>query len=289
MNLMTAYAKTLSNDGIIAQLWDYLNEVGALEDAPYLGDRNTAQVIDNYYYYAWSGDKLIAPMVRKLYDYENDLLPAERMRDIAEMFWAVNRDNLWKMWGLFTAQYDPVNNYHIIEHTDYLHTGETHMNDSGSDSTEKQGTATRTKGGGHTNVKSGDVQTMGSSYTHSAVWGFDSTTAADDNQTVTTVGKTPSGASDPWKEKYNNVTDKLTYNSETDTESFTGRKDVTTYGKKRAGSEGADDDLDISKDGNLGVMPTAQILQAEVDFWAWNFYKNVLFKALDETLTIPIY
>lgn len=288
MNLMTAYAKTLSNDGIIAQLWDYLNESHALEDAPYLGDRNTAQVIDNYYYYAWSGDKLIAPMVRKLYDYENDLLPAERMRDIAEMFWAVNKDNLLRMWGLFMAEYDPVNNYHIVEHTDYVHEGDSNVTDSGDDTVERKGSSVKTRGGGHTNVRTGNVETQGSSINTTEVWGFDSADPSNDSRTVTTVGKTPTG-NDPWKEVYNNVTDTVTYNTETDTESFDGRKDVTTYGKVRDGTESADDDLDISKDGNLGVMPTAQILQAEVDFWAWNFYKNVLFKALDETLIIPIY
>lgn len=278
MNLMTAYAKTLSNDGIIAQLWDYLNESHALEDAPYLGDRNTAQVIDNYYYYAWSGDKLIAPMVRKLYDYENDLLPAERMRDIAEMFWAVNKDNLLRMWGLFMAEYDPVNNYHIKEHTDYLHGASSGWTDKGTDTLTKGGSESQSRGGGHT------VTTTGSSVNKNSVWGFDSSTATPDGMTETTVGKTAAGTSDPWTETYSYDDD-----GETNTLSFTNRTDTKTYGHGRDASENADDDLDVLKDGNLGVMPTAQILQAEVDFWAWNFYKNVLFKALDETLTIPIY
>lgn len=278
MNLMTAYAKTLSNDGIIAQLWDYLNEVQALDDAPYLGDRATAQVIDNYYYYAWSGDKLIAPMVRKLYDYEHDLLPAERMKDIAEMFWAVNKDNLMRMWGLFQAEYDPVNNYHIKEHTDYLHGANSGWTDRGSDTLAKGGSETRSRGGGHT------VTTTGSSVNKNSVWGFDSSAAVPDGMTETTVGKTAGGTDDPWTETFTYDDD-----GEGETITFTERTDTKTFGHGRDASENADDDLDVLKDGNLGVMPTAQILQAEVDFWAWNFYKNVLFKLLDETLTIPIY
>lgn len=279
MNLMTAYAKTLSNDGIIAQIWDYLNEVQALDDAPYLGDRATAQVIDNYYYYAWSGDKLIAPMVRKLYDYEHDLLPAERMKDIAEMFWAVNKDNLLRMWGLFQAEYDPVNNYHIKEHTDYLHGANSGWTDKGTETLTKGGSETHSRGGGHT------VETTGASVNSNDVWGFDSSTAVADSRTETIIGKDKNGNDKPWKEEF-----KYSSGGETTTVSFTNRTDTKTFtGRGRDASENADDDLDVMKDGNLGVMPTAQILQAEVDFWAWNFYKNVLFKLLDETLTIPIY
>lgn len=288
MNLMTAYAKTLSNDGVIAQLWDYLDEVQALDDAPYLPSNEVARLLDNYYYYAWSGDKLVAPLVRKLWDYEHDMLPVEYMREIVKMFWVTNRQTLMRMWNMFLAEYDPVNNYHIVEHTDYLHSGETHMNDSGQDEVCKIGNESRKRDGSHTDVKTGSVSTQGSSTNSSSVYGFDSDTAVNDSTTVTRVGYN-GNTSDPWEETYNDVTNTVTYTGEGETLSFTNRSDKTIYGKKRSGSEGADDDLDISKDGNLGVMPTAQILQAEVDFWAWNFYKNVLFKLLDETLTLPIY
>lgn len=279
MNLMTAYAKTLANDGIIAQLWDYLQSKAALDEAPYLGDRATAQVIDNYYYYAWSGDKLVSPVIRKLWDYEHDIFPTEYMHQVVEMFWAVNKDNLARLWGLFTAEYDPVHNYSITEHTDYLHGATSGWTDKGSETLTKSGTESRTHGGGHM------VTTTGSSLNKNSVWGFDSNAAVPDGMTETTVGKTSGGADDPWTETF-------TYDDggETDTIGFTNRTDTKTFtGRGRDASENADDDLDVTKSGNLGVMPTAQILQAEVDFWVWNFYKNVLFKLLDETLTLPIY
>ena len=279
INLMTAYAKTLSNDGIIAQLWDYLQSKALLDDAPYLGDRAMAQVIDNYYYYAWSGDKLVAPLIMKLWDYENDLLPVERMQQIAEMFWAVNKDNLSRMWGMFLAEYDPVNNYHIKEHTDYLHGANSGWTDRGTETLTKSGSESHSRDGGHT------VETTGASVSSNDVWGFDSAAAVADSRTETIVGEDKSGTPKPWKEefKYNN-------GGESTTVSYTNRQDTKSFtGRGRDASENADDDLDILKDGNLGVMPTAQILQAEVDFWAWNFYKNVLFKALDATLTLPLY
>lgn len=66
-------------------------------------------------------------------------------------------------------------------------------------------------------------------------------------------------------------------------------EDKTVYGKKRATSEGATDDLTIHKYGNLGINPISDFLKKDIELWKMNFYKNVFFPALDSFLTIPIY
>ena len=51
LNLIQAYQKTLTSKGIIAQLWDYLNDAELLVNAPYLFDEDNDQTLDNYYYF----------------------------------------------------------------------------------------------------------------------------------------------------------------------------------------------------------------------------------------------
>lgn len=252
---MKAYEKTLSNDGIIAQLWDYLQTKGALDEAPYLGDRSTAQVIDNYYYYSWSGDKLVAPIIMKMWDYENDLLPTDRMHDLAEMFWVINKNNLAKLWEDMLVQYDPVNNYHVEETTDYGHQGTTSYVDNGTD----------------TKARYGKVKSYGETTTTDSVYGFDSSSAVNDTTSTTTID-----SATPMTTDYG-------------TNSTNGLIDETTYGRGRQGADSALDNLTTTKDGNLGIMPVADLLQKDFELWQWNFYKNVLFKALDSLLTIPLY
>lgn len=254
MNLMTAYAKTLSNDGVIAQLWDYLNDLGALDDAPYLGDNTKARALDNYYYYSWSGDKLISPMIYKLWDYENDLFPTERMQQVVEWFWSVNKDILLRLWNDFKAQYDAVNNYHVEETTDYGHQGTSSYVDSGSDTRKKYGT----------------IESYGKTKTTDKVYGFDSDGAVNDSESETEIQQAT-----PMTTDYGTANDALT--------------DETQYGRGRQGADSALDNLTTTKEGNLGIMPVADFLQKEFELWEWNFYKNCLFKLLDSMLTIPIY
>lgn len=66
-------------------------------------------------------------------------------------------------------------------------------------------------------------------------------------------------------------------------------EDKTVYGKERATSESANDDLTIHKYGNLGINPISDFLKKDIELWKWNFYKKIFFPALDSFLTIPIY
>lgn len=254
MNLMKVYGKTLTNDGVITQLYEYLNETEGLEVPPYLPDDATARAIDNYYYYSWSGDKWASPLIYKLWDYENDTLPTEAMEDIVKMFWFLNKDNLAKLWDDVQTQYNPANNYHVEETTDYGHQGTTSYVDSGSDTRKKYGT----------------IESYGKTKTTDKVYGFDSASAVNDSESETEIQQAT-----PMTTDYGTANDALT--------------DETQYGRGRQGADSALDNLTTTKEGNLGIMPIADLLQKDFELWQWNFYKNALFKALDSLLTIPLY
>lgn len=256
MNLMEAYAKTISNDGVVSQLFDYLNETEGMEVPDWLHDAVTARYIDNFYYFTWSGDKIASPLIHKLWDYENDLLPVEMMEEIVKMFWAVNKDNLNRLWNESQKEYDPVDNYHVHEETGYAHSGGNWYTDRGDD----------------TKVRYGKVESYGETKQANKVYGFDSTSPVNDSETTTTVSST----ANPMTTNYGP--------SEID-----GLFDKTKYGRGRDATDVANDTLETDKSGNLGIQPIADLLQKEFELWQWNFYKNVLFKALDSMLTIPIY
>jgi hypothetical protein len=45
----------------------------------------------------------------------------------------------------------------------------------------------------------------------------------------------------------------------------------------------------LTRSGNIGVTTSQQMLQSERELWAWNFFNDVVFPAVDHVLTLPIY
>lgn len=45
----------------------------------------------------------------------------------------------------------------------------------------------------------------------------------------------------------------------------------------------------LTRHGNIGVTTSQQMIQSERDLWAWDFYDEVMFKDLDEIMTLAIY
>lgn len=254
---MTAYSKTLTSKGFISDLYDYIVEVGAELLAPYFINETFAKAIDNYYYFAWSGDKSISVTLEKLWDKDEEEIPATHRRALAEMFWDLNRFNLNRLWNDFQADYNAVEPYHVWEKTDYEHSGESGYTDSGDDFRKKYG----------------KIESYGKTREENFVKGFDEETAPVFSDKVdTTVGAdNQKMTTDYGNGEANALTEKI------------------SHGKSRDASESANDDLDIEKYGNLGIMPIADLIKKDIELWQWNFYKNVLFKAIDSLLTLPIY
>lgn len=246
---MKAYGKSLTSEAILVQLYDYLDDNELLLNAPYLFDRDFTKSLENYYFYAWSGDKLVSPVVRKNWDCDDEEL--DNQEDLMLMFWHVHSKQLLRLWADAVAEYEPDKPYHVIETTEYEHEGTSGYEDSGADTFEKDGTIT----------ESGTV------VSGSQIYGFNSNTAADDSKTTVTKGL---NGNDLPQTEYDTV-------------------DTKRYGKKRDAGETASDDLTVEKQGNLGVQSIGQMLGEDIELWKWNFYKNGLFKLLDSFLTIPIY
>ena len=229
INLMEAYQKTMTSSGFILDLYDYLNEQQI--EVPFM-HQEYAGKLDNYYYYAWSGDKWASPIVEKL-------LKTDDLSELPAMFWAVYGAQLMRQWENFTREYDPIDDYDITEETGYTHHGGGRVTDSGDD----------------VRTKWGDVEST------SSVWGVNSSSAVDSDKTVTDYGNSQNN----------------------------GLKDMVEYGKTRASTENANDELTIHKYGNLGINPISDFLKKDIELWKLNFFQNIFFKAIDSFLALPIY
>ena len=76
-------------------------------------------------------------------------------------------------------------------------------------------------------------------------------------------------------------TDQKSYNlSETDTGT---QQNVNT------GSDTETRNYRLTREGNIGVTTSQQMIQSERDLWLWNFIYNVVFPDVDKILTINIY
>lgn len=117
------------------------------------------------------------------------------------------------------------------------------------------GSGSATDSGDDKRQKTGQVETTND------VWGINSTSGVDADRSTTVYGQ---GVNAPLEDKI-------------------------VYGKSRATSESATDDLTIHKYGNLGINPISDFLKKDIDLWKMNFYKSIFFPALDSFLTIPIY
>ncbi len=248
MTLIQAYEKTPTNSGIIYALFSFL--VSSQLEVEWLPNEDVARAVDNYYYYFWSGDKLISPAIEKLMVIEGFDWKRQVMLD----FWQVHKGQLAKLWDDFSAEYEAANNYNVTEIVEYDHTGDSTVTDSGTD----------------TRTRSGVIQNYGKTTTTNYANTYDNQEA----ETGHNVSESKLG-DDPATTRYGDGTD--------------GLADSTLYGKTRTGDESGHDDLTTTKTGNLGITPIAQLLQMDIELWMMNFYKNVLFKFLDSALTLPIY
>ena len=142
--------------GIFVNLYTYASTQTPQIEIPFLSDYDIAQKLDLYYYDGNSGQKLPSPLVKNLIAAYPQKTQAAML--LAQMFWALHGANLLKQYEVVQAEYDPIENYNMVEHIhDYTDT---------EGGTNK---VTNTHTGGYTDETTDHI-------TETALYGFDSTT-----------------------------------------------------------------------------------------------------------------
>lgn len=151
-------------------------------------DDGILRQLENYYYFSWSGDKYISPLIEKFYDEE---LGITHETDIAQMFYVTHNMKLTKLWNDYAAEYEAINPYDVHEELDYIHSGENEVTNSGDD----------------TNVRSGSIGESGTIRDTRQVYPYDGNVAK--NESIVTSVKGADG--DGVATTFNNVQDKFTH------------------------------------------------------------------------------
>ena len=158
--------------------------------------------------------------------------------------WSARRLPLWQKYqALLAIEYDPLSNYDRIENTTRANTGTQTDKRTGDDTLTMSGSEKTQRTG------SDDVSYAGTETTTNSRSAFNSAAWEADNRSERAYG---SGRTDTYD-----------YGS-TDTRSFTGRSDQTTYNSQNQRTDNLTETVTSNIRGNIGVTTSQQMFMAEV-------------------------
>ena len=239
---------------------DLLNAIGGEE----LIANNGCFVFDMEYIYNHSGDLLASKFV--LNNLETNGKWGNTGNDKLWKLINYRLKNKWdRLWNLTKAEYNPIENYSMVEEETLptKTTEQQHFEDyevTTSQNTDKD----------IHQEENADVDRS------EDVYGFNSNTSV------------PLGTSNESKDKTKNYVDtnesglaENNFITESHSKDGEDNKEVTT--------ESYDVARELTRSGNIGVTTSQQMIQSEIELWQWNFIQDVVYKDLDDILTIEMY
>lgn len=276
-----------------------LNSLGL--EVPW-NNQDLAQSLDWDYYGNHSGSKIISPLASKLVheEYQGDkVLQADR-----DMLYTIiyNKyiDNWNKLWDAMTAEYDPIENYSMLElgrdfnHNKMTYSGkekdtltkkgkETHAitkTGSETDTYKPQGTKTTKTTGGWTDTRSAFNDNTLKADTGRA---YDSTDGVSEIESYSTGNN---AYQEETKKEFDKREDKETI---TFGEPGVDRQDINTKTFEDREDNSYDRDFHhLTRSGNIGVTTSQQMIESEIELRKQNFF-DLIYKDLDKVLTLMIY
>lgn len=206
----------------------------------------------DFMYFSRSGQKTISPLLEHI---KADRTIDEISTVINKMISARYGTTWKKLFNTWTATYQPLENYRMVEN----------MHNDRKDVTYGR-THTRTDNISHTKTGT-DTDTPNETDTNeNSVYGFNS------SNSVPTGGGTVRRTG----------TKQTTYNT-TDADSGTVT-DADT------GTDRETRNYELTRAGNIGVTSSQQLIESEIKLWSlWDIFENVVFPGLDKLLVLPIY
>ena len=137
------------------------------------------------------------------------------------------------------------------------------------------------------------------SFEYNPIQNYSMTEIMDNDNTVTEYGKEVShSGSDTSRPDLSVETEQGVYgfnsttavNSDIQSQKSTGSQSIE-YGSKDtdSGSDTTTRNYKLTREGNIGVTTSQQMIQSERDLWLWNFFLDVVFPNVRDVLTIYIY
>ena len=243
-----------------------------------------ANELDLEYHGNISGDKFISPLVRKMKS--GDTLTTAEMKSLAGVIYTLYNDNWLKEWETMNLQYNPIENYNMVEKmSDDITTDEYGRTHTRTDNTTHAQTGTETDSRNLTDRNTPNVTELTTpnltDTSNNSVYGFNSSNAS------------PTGTSTNAQTGTNTVT-----RSGSDTTTHTGSDTMThnTTDRNTGTVTDADTGTDthtrnykLTRSGNIGVTTSQQMIQAQRDLYMWNLFYNVVFPDIDRVIALSVY
>ena len=260
----------------------------------------SADTLDVAYFGGRSGDKPPSPLVMKLSDDGDPLTQAAREK-LADIILDLNTPNFSRLWATLSAQYNPISNYDMTESESETHATAYGKTQQRTDNLSHGHTASETRTPNLTTTDAGNE-----SATRTPNVTETRTPNTTENQTTGIYGFNSSSASNSDTAQKTETGTETKVTTGTDANSITSGNTRTETGTETRGTTGTDTDTGtvttsdsgrdtttvtrtLTRSGNIGVTTSQQMLQSERELWAWNFFNDVVFPAVDHVLTLPIY
>lgn len=258
-------------------------------------------------YWSHSRNKILNEMVAE----SNSAMSA-----YAEIILQMYRDKWDHIWDLYVAEYNPIENYNMVENGGDTNVKTGSLDRSGaitrSGSLTRSGAITRTGSesvsddveykGKSQNKRTGNIEDVGAkadnqSDTDNKIYGYNSSTGVNSDSST-------QQASHKNTQTFNNLTDEQSFTNRTDERDVTTTYNSVADTDTRSETYNSIADTDTRKDtynnitdtkthnlkrsGNVGVTTTQQMMAEEIAFRR-NLFFEMVFSDIDHILTIPIY
>lgn len=258
-------------------------------------------------YFNRSRQKLVTSMVKE----SNSAMSA-----YAEIILQMYGDKWNHIWDLYQLDYNPIENYNMIESGTDTNTKTGSLDRSGAitrtGSLDRSGAITKTGSesvsdditysGKESNTRTGNIEDSGAKADNQAdrdskIYGYNSSTGVNSESDT-------QQSSHKNTQTYNNLKDERSFTNRTDnrdiTTTFTNRAD--TDSRKDTYNNIADTDTrkelynnikdtgshSLTRSGNIGVTTTQQMAESEIEYRKHLFFEMV-FSDIDHILTLPVY
>lgn len=260
LTLNEAFDAWDSGEGIFSVLQTITN-------LPWL-QNGAGQTIDMDYYGNYSGQKVTAPLVDRMYEKSKHLSRSDIVL-LANVILSQYGESWKKIYNTYELTYDPISNYDMTESLSDTTT------DTYGRKIDRTNQVTLNSEGQITNTPELKTVTKPaqSDTSNQSIAAFNSTSLVDVAKNTQTQSGTIT-TDNTGTDKTSNTNTSLESGNTNDTYSGSDKRQLTHT---------------LSRKGNIGVTTSQQMIQAERDLWLWNFIRTCVYPDVDKILTCPIY
>lgn len=190
------------------------------------------------------------------------------LTEIAKIIFNTFSENWKKLWENYVVEYNPIENYSMIEELTGKKTTTFNSDLVNEDSSTNNITSDVTSNNSTTSNATGSTTTN----SDTSIYTFNTPNGTKSDSGVTT--STPNLT--------NTTEDNIVNNTVTTTTNSSNSNTITS-------NNGVEDNThNLKRSGNIGVTTSAQMINENINLWKWNFY-NSIFKDIDSIITIGVF